>query len=164
MVLGDCPTRISGTRPRWSWRVIVLPLLRTLPPAPALCRFSLTPLWPSALFLPGGRPSLAPCSHCPCPDEGLGRGKLCPQNPPCFSIVCSVLKMNPARPQRPTPERSHAGPGGSGAPPLPCSTRRPGAGNHSGPSTPSHSAHPSSSIHSVQRGCSSSRALSPLSS
>lgn len=79
----DCPSNISGNQPCWSWCVIVLPLLRTLPPTPAAPALLPKLASPLALLAPRA-PTLAR------PLLTLSRQEVLSSKSSCFHVMCSL--------------------------------------------------------------------------
>lgn len=159
MVRGDCPTGISGNRQCW------MELVCHCSPAPphtsptnlSLSRFSLASLFLLPLFIHRCRHAVTHFSHCP--NKKLGDEKLLSSKPsllPCNQVSpARTAADSKARPGRPWLScRNHAF--------LPYSTLAQETTACSlNPSRISHQPFP---IHSVQRGCTSFRPLSPFSS
>lgn len=123
----DCPTNISGNQPCWSWCVIVLPLLRTLPPTPADPALLPKLASPLARLAPRAPTLVRPLLT-------LSRQEVLSSKPSCFHVMyscfffpnkscsdCAVASRAEVRPglcEQPNPPSSR-----------PSSAR--GAGNHS---------------------------------
>lgn len=154
MAQGDCPPSISGNRPCWSWRVIVLPLLRTQPPNPAALALlpnlalPLAPLPPreqtlAHLLLTLSRQEVRRRKALSSEPSLLPRNSLCFKNKLCSDCAASRAEAGPGLGKLPNPRSS-----------LPSSALW--AGNHGLALTPATSPTHRSPLSRVQRGRSSS--------